>query len=129
MHNYLFILSALAGLLLMGCAIAPSQQPNWRHNQLTGQAAQQQHDIDRAQCLAAARSAVAPPLAQMPPSTVTNFFANTPSGYVSGQATTTTQGGMYGAPVGIQQANAQINYESAFANMALGCMAQRGWSW
>lgn len=125
------ILSALTAVLLISCAGAPSQQPNWRHNQLSGQAAQQQHTVDSRVCVADARNAVGPPpTSQTPPNTVTNFSGYTSSGgYISGQATTTTQSPMFGAPNGIQQANAQNQYMNAIGQLTLNCMAQRGWSW
>ena len=131
MHYRPPIMYALAAVLLGACAVGPTQQPNWRHNQLTGQAAQQQHAIDSRACVAAAQSAIGPPPGALtPPNSVTNFSAQTSSGvYVTGQATTTAQAQMFGAPVGIQQANIQNQYMNAVGSLTLNCMAQRGWSW
>ena len=127
--NRSLFLSTLAALLLNACAT--QQQLNWRHNQLTGQAAKQQHAVDSAACIGAARSAVgAPSASQTRPDTVTNFSGYSSSGgYISGQARTTTQSPMFGAAAGIQQAEIENRSEAAVANMALGCMARRGWSW
>jgi len=131
MSNQSLFLFTLASLLLNACAAAPTQQPNWRHNQLTGQAAQQQHAMDSRACISGARNAAGPPPVSLtPPDTVTNFSGYSSSGgYISGQARTTTQSPFFGAPAGIQQANMQNQWEANIANMALGCMAQRGWSW
>ncbi len=124
------VLALLALALLTACASPPPQQQmNWRHSYLTGQAAQQQHAIDSAACAGTARNAAGPP-PQAPQGSVTDFSARSSGGgYITGQARTTPQSGMYGAPAGIQLAEAQSRWESNIANMALSCMAQRGWSW
>ena len=123
------ILATLTTLLLSACASPQQQGMNWRHSYLTGQAAQQQNAVDSATCVSAARNA-AGPRPQAPQGSVTDFSGRTSGGgYFSGQARTTPQSGMYGAPAGIQQAEAQNQWEANIANMALSCMAQRGWSW
>ena len=128
MSNRSIVLIALALLLLNACA---TQQGQWRHNQLTGQAAQQQLAIDTDPCLATARNVVGPPPAtQTPRDTVTTFSGYSSSGgYVRGEARTTTQSGMYGAPVGIQQSDMQNQYANTINSVFLGCMRQRGWTW
>ncbi len=127
MPNRLFLLSTLAALLLNACA---TTQYYWRHNQLTGQAAEQQLTADRSSCTITARSAVgAPPVSQNQPDIVTNFSGYTSSGgYVSGQARMTTQSPMFGAAAGIQQAEVENRHQDALLNVFVGCMAQRGWA-
>lgn len=97
-----FLLFALASLVLSACA---TTQYRWYHNQLTGQAAQQQFVLDRGACTTAAYRAVgAPPASQTTPSP------------------------LYGAAAGIQQAERENQYQAAFMNVFSGCMAERGWT-
>lgn len=121
------LLSSLAVLVLNACA---TTQYYWHHNQLTGQAAQQQLAADHGNCIATAYRAVGgPPASQTPPDTVTNFSGYTSSGgYVYGQARTTTQSPFFGAPAGMQQAERENQYQGALMNVIYGCMVQRGWT-
>ena len=126
------LLSALAVswlaavVVLAGCA---RTQYYWRHNQLSGEMAQQQFAVDRGTCTAAAYRAVGAPPAGPPPDTVTNFSGYTGSGgYFHGQARSSPQSPYFGAPAGSQQAEREIQYQNAYLSVFGGCMAQRGWS-
>lgn len=114
-------------ILTVACS---NTQNYWRHNSLSGSAAEQQFAADRGTCTAAAHRAIgAPPQApQLPPSSTTNFSGYTSQGtYVQGQAQTT-----YSDPnpfwSGVKQSEAEGQYRAALSSVFNGCMAQRGWS-
>jgi hypothetical protein len=135
-----FVYFALPSLVLSGCATLAPPPYSWQNDHLTGEAAGQQFPIDNGACTAAAyRSIGSPPQEPAAPSShgsVTNFTASTSSGEsISGQATTSRSGGLYGAPAGAEEAQRQIQYQNAsqqystaLRSVYVGCMAQRGWT-
>lgn len=121
------IIAATAVLFLTACA---STQYHWRHNSLSGAAAQQQFSVDQGACTAEAYRVIGgpPQSPQLPPGSTTTFSGNTSRGtQFSGQAQTT-----YSDPnpfwSGYKQAEAERQHRTALSQVFTGCMAQRGWS-
>ena len=119
-----------AALLLLTAVACSTTQTYWRHNALSGSEAQQQFVADQGACTGAAYRVVGgPPQApQLPPPSTTNFSGYTSQGnYVQGQAQTTysSQNPFWD---GMQQGQAQAQYQNALTSVFNGCLAQRGWS-
>lgn len=99
----------------------------------------ERYPIDNGACTAAAYHAVgAPPEITHPTqSTVTQFDATTSSGEnISGEASTTSGGGLGSVAEGMQQAQIQQQqieierqYQEGLHTAYAGCMAERGWLW
>jgi len=119
--------TAIFSLAAVACS---TTQTYWRHNTLSGSAAEQQFVADRGTCTGAAYRAIGgpPQSPQLPPPSTTNYSGYTSQGtYIQGQAQTT-----YSDPnpflSGVRQGEADAQYRAALTNVFNGCMAQRGWS-
>jgi hypothetical protein len=117
-------------LLVLAASGCATTSYHWRHNQLSGPAAQQQFNTNQAICTSDAyRTAGPPPRApQPPPNSTTSFYGQTTQGTnFQGQAQTTySQGNPFTSA--FEQGQAEGRYQNAISAIFNGCMAQKGWS-
>jgi len=128
-----------SSLVLSACAALATPQYSWQNPNLTWQEVEQRYPIDNGACTTAAYHAMGAPPQTMHPteSTVTHFDATTSSGEnISGEASTTSGGGLGSVAEGMQQAQVQQQeielekqYQEGLHSVFAGCMAERGWLW
>lgn len=119
------VLAPLVIVTLTGC-VAPQPQRTWVQ---TAPPATTKFDADRGVCTAEAYRAVGAPPSSGSGSSVTTFSAETSRGtQITGQATTTPQGQLFGSAAGSRAYDADARYNQALDSVFKGCMAQRGWS-